>query len=258
MSGRLAGKVALITGGSRGIGAAIARAFADEGCSLVLAARREPEEAPPGEFRAADVSAEGDVRALYDFVRERHGRLDLLVNNAAVIGYGPIDELAVEDWDDVMAVNLRGAFLCTREAMRMMKPQGGGRIINIGSTSARRVREGTAAYCVSKFGLWPDAGHGAGGPAARDHVRLHPARQRADGAPRERARPRADDPHGGRGGDRADDGRAAAGRGDARGPRASPRPALLGEGLKRRRAYAGSRNFSIVSRSFAWPWYFTR
>jgi len=154
MSGRLAGKVALITGGSRGIGAAIARAFADEGCSLVLAARREPEEAPPGEFRAADVSAEGDVRALYDFVRERHGRLDLLVNNAAVIGYGPIDELAVEDWDDVMAVNLRGAFLCTREAMRMMKPQGGGRIINIGSTSARRVREGTAAYCVSKFGLW--------------------------------------------------------------------------------------------------------
>src|SRR5262245_52352394 len=85
---------------------------------------------------------------------ETYGRLDILVNNAAAFEGGAIDELAVEAWDRVIAVNLRGPFLCTREAMRIMKRQQGGRIINIGSISAQRVRPNSAAYSASKFGIW--------------------------------------------------------------------------------------------------------
>src|SRR4029078_7663509 len=80
--------------------------------------------------------------------------LDILVNNAGAFDGGPIDELAVELWDKVLAINLRAPFLCTREAMRIMKRQHSGRIINIGSISAQRVRPHSAPYSASKHGLW--------------------------------------------------------------------------------------------------------
>lgn len=85
---------------------------------------------------------------------ERFGRLDILVNNAGAFDGGPIDELSVEAWDRVMATNLRAPFLCTRAAMRIMKRQHQGRIINIGSISAQRVRPHSAPYSASKHGLW--------------------------------------------------------------------------------------------------------
>ena len=85
---------------------------------------------------------------------ERFGRLDVLVNNAGAFDGGPIDELSVEKWDRVVAVNLRGPFLCSRAAFRIMKKQGGGRIINIASISAQRVRPRSAAYAATKHGLW--------------------------------------------------------------------------------------------------------
>jgi NAD(P)-dependent dehydrogenase (short-subunit alcohol dehydrogenase family) len=162
--GKLDGKVAIITGGSRGIGAAIARAFAREGCSVALAARDEAKLAET--VRAlqetganalavpADITHEAQVEALFERTMARFDRLDILVNNAGAFDGGPLDELSLATWEKVMAVNLRGPFLCTRAAFRIMKRQGGGRIINIASISAQRVRPNAAPYGTSKHGLW--------------------------------------------------------------------------------------------------------
>ncbi len=161
---KLQGKVALVTGANRGIGRAIARGLAREGAALILAARgAEALQDAADEMTAlgvealavpTDVTDEAAVEALFAAAQERFGQLDLLVNNAGAFDGGPIDELSTEAWDKVIAVNLRGPFLCTRAAMRMMKPQGVGRIINIGSISAQRVRPGSAPYSTSKHGLW--------------------------------------------------------------------------------------------------------
>lgn len=160
---KLDGKVALVTGASRGIGKGIARALATEGAALVMTARgRTLLTAAANEIAAlnVDVLAEaGDVAEtqhidhLFERLMNRFGRLDIVVNNAAAFEGGPIDELATESWDRVIATNLRGPFLCTRAAMRVMKRQRGGRIINIGSISAQRVRPHSAPYSTSKFGL---------------------------------------------------------------------------------------------------------
>lgn len=160
---KLDGKIALITGASQGIGQGIAEAFAAEGASLVLSSRnveRLNQNAQALTEAGADVlvvqtdvTNEAQVQELFRQAMERFGRLDILVNNAGVFDGGPLDELSVEAWDKVIATNLRGPFLCTREAMRIMKAQGGGRIINIGSISAQRVRPNSAAYSTSKFGI---------------------------------------------------------------------------------------------------------
>jgi NAD(P)-dependent dehydrogenase (short-subunit alcohol dehydrogenase family) len=102
----------------------------------------------------ADVTDETQVHQLFDRTLKEFGRLDILVNNAGAFDGGPLDELSTQAWDKVIAVNLRGPFLCTREAMRIMKRQKGGRIINIGSISAQRVRPHSAPYSASKHGLW--------------------------------------------------------------------------------------------------------
>jgi NAD(P)-dependent dehydrogenase (short-subunit alcohol dehydrogenase family) len=161
--GQLDGKIALVTGSSRSMGKAIAIALAKEGASLVLAARnaeglnatakaiktlgREVEVVP------TDVKIEAQIDNLFKKVIKRFGRLDILVNNSGVFNGGPIDKISTEDWDAVIATNLRAPFLCTRAAFAIMKKQGGGRIINIGSISASRVRQGNAPYSSAKFGL---------------------------------------------------------------------------------------------------------
>lgn len=158
--GQLTGKVALITGASSGIGKGIAEAFANEGAQLVLTARRAELLAQlastlPTEVLTlpADVTDEAQVQNVFHQAVQRFGRLDILVNNAGVFDGGPLDELSLATWEKVLAVNLRGPFLCTREALRIMKPQRNGRIINIGSISAQRVRPNSAPYSTSKFGL---------------------------------------------------------------------------------------------------------
>jgi NAD(P)-dependent dehydrogenase (short-subunit alcohol dehydrogenase family) len=161
----LTGKVALITGAGRGIGRGIARAFAREGATLILAGRTPGHleetaaearglSGQPAVVHPADVSDEQQVEALFARVRKEFGRLDLLVNNAGAFDGGPLDQLSVEAWDKVINTNLRAPFLCTRAALRIMKPQKGGRIINIGSISAQRVRPNSGPYSASKHGLW--------------------------------------------------------------------------------------------------------
>lgn len=163
--GQLNGKVAIITGGNRGIGKGIAKGFAAEGASLTIAARDAAlltQTAEELRNRGAkvlavptDVTEEEQIIALFEKAMNEYNRLDILVNNAGAFDGGPIDELSTEAWDNVIGVNLRAPFLCSREAMRIMKAQGeGGRIINIGSISAHRVRPNSAPYSSSKFGIW--------------------------------------------------------------------------------------------------------
>jgi NAD(P)-dependent dehydrogenase (short-subunit alcohol dehydrogenase family) len=159
----LEGKVAIVTGASRGIGRAISIGLAQQGASLVLAARTISDlettrntilqYGVTAEVVPTDVTSEQQIMVLFQETLKRFGKLDILVNNAGVFVNEPIDQMSTETWDWVINIELRAAFICTREAMRIMKKQGGGRIINIGSISAQRVRPFTAPYNSAKFGL---------------------------------------------------------------------------------------------------------
>ena len=156
----LDGKVAIVTGGGSGIGKGIARAFAREGCAVVIAARNAERLDSAAEELGAigpdivavptDVSDEGQVKGLFEKTMARFGRVDIVVNNAGAFGGGKIDELSLETWNQVLETCVTGTFLCTREAFRIMKAAAGGRIINIGSISAQVPRQDSAAYSTSK------------------------------------------------------------------------------------------------------------
>ena len=160
---RLQDRTAVITGASSGIGAAIARAFAAEGARVVVAARRAErlatlvdEIAAAGGVaiaHAADVSREADVEELFRAADEQLGRVDLLVNSAGIADHTPTDQLTMARWREVMDTNLTSAFLCCRAAFIRMKAQKRGRIINIGSISAKIPRPHNLAYASSKFGM---------------------------------------------------------------------------------------------------------
>jgi len=163
--GQLDGKIAIVTGGNRGIGKGIAKGLAAEGASLTIAARNaELLSQTADELRAmgtkvlavpTDVTDEEQIKTLFEKAMAEYERLDILVNNAGAFDGGPIDKLSTEAWDKVIGVNLRAPFLCSREAIGIMKAQGeGGRIINVGSISAHRVRPRSAPYSASKFGIW--------------------------------------------------------------------------------------------------------
>jgi NAD(P)-dependent dehydrogenase (short-subunit alcohol dehydrogenase family) len=155
-------RIAVVTGGGSGIGAATARGLAEDGWTVVLAGRRADALAAvaAGDERLvpvpADVTAEADVRALFGTALDRFGRVDLLFNNAGTTAPAvELDALDLAAWNAVVAVNLTGAFLCTREAfgiMRRQQPQGG-RIINNGSISAYTPRPRSAPYTATKHAL---------------------------------------------------------------------------------------------------------
>ncbi|MFJ7767326.1 SDR family oxidoreductase [Streptomyces sp. NPDC097107] len=160
-------KVAVVTGAGSGIGRAVAVELLAAGWSVALAGRRvetleeTAAQAPAGGASAlpvrADVSRPEDVAALFDAVRDRFGRLDLLFNNAGTFGPGgvPVEELPYEAWRHVVDTNLNGAFLCAQAAYRQMKEQEpqGGRIINNGSVSAHTPRPHSVAYTATKHAL---------------------------------------------------------------------------------------------------------
>lgn len=158
-----AGKVAIVTGASSGIGRAVATVFAEARIKVVAAARRldrlEDLCAAIGARGgiahpvATDVTDEAAVERLFEEALGRFRRIDILVNNAGMADHTPTEVLSLARWREILDVNLTAAFLCAREAMRVMKAQGGGRIIHVGSLSAMVPRPDTIAYAASKFGL---------------------------------------------------------------------------------------------------------
>jgi NAD(P)-dependent dehydrogenase (short-subunit alcohol dehydrogenase family) len=161
--GQLDDKVTIITGAGTGIGKGMARAFAKEGARLVLASRNQANlEETATETRGlgvqtlivpTDVTDEAQVIALFEKTMAEFGRVDILINNSGAFDGGPLESLSLETWLIVLHVNLTGPFLCSREAMKIMKQQGGGRIINVGSISAQMPRMNSVPYTTTKHGI---------------------------------------------------------------------------------------------------------
>ncbi len=151
---RLAGKHVLVTGGTRGIGLAIAQRCAAEGAAVLATGRMAPAQEPAWS-QASVTHTRLDVRdeAAVDALFARLGTLDVLVNNAGAAVFKPFAELSLGDWRDVVDTNLTGAFLCSRAAVRAMVPRGGGRLIHIGSVADHLALPGNGAYGTSKAGL---------------------------------------------------------------------------------------------------------
>ncbi|HYK86645.1 MAG TPA: SDR family oxidoreductase [Ktedonobacteraceae bacterium] len=159
----LKGKVALVTGAGSGLGEATARAFAQAGCNVACldinsaAAERVSRELASQDVTSAafqcDVSKAEAIFATVEAVKQQFGRLDIVVNCAAIDHTLSVDEMTVEQWDQVINVNLRGPFLLAKAAMSIMKQQHSGHIFNIASTAATRAWANAAAYHASKWGL---------------------------------------------------------------------------------------------------------
>src|ERR1700722_573863 len=160
---RFSGKTIVITGASRGIGAALARRFAREGPSVVVSANEKAAETVAADIvaaggkaiaRIADVTNKADVVALYDAAEREFGGVDVSIQNAGVITIARIEAMSEGEWDKVMAVNTKGVFLCCQEAIaRMRKHKRNGRLINTASGQARQGFIYTPHYAASKFGV---------------------------------------------------------------------------------------------------------
>jgi NAD(P)-dependent dehydrogenase (short-subunit alcohol dehydrogenase family) len=159
----LEGKIALVTGGAGGLGEAICRMLNREGAMVVVAdIRGDRAGALAAELNnngaqaqplALDICDEAQVKKTIDDLLATYGRLDVLVNNAAIDKTVPIEELEVEDWDRIMSTNLRGPFLLSKFVLPQMKKQGTGHIVNITSTAAKRTWPNAVGYHASKWGL---------------------------------------------------------------------------------------------------------
>jgi len=159
----LNGKVALVTGASRGIGKAVALKLAAEGANVVVTATSQERAQKTADEIAAkggnalavkvDVSKTSDVESLFAKTAEVFGRLDILVNNAGITRDGLLMRMKDDDWDMVIDTNLKGAFACTREAIKLMGKAKGGSIVNISSVVGEMGNAGQANYCASKAGL---------------------------------------------------------------------------------------------------------
>ncbi|MCP5120698.1 MAG: SDR family oxidoreductase [bacterium] len=160
----LEGKQAVVTGGTRGIGRAIAQSLLEAGAAVAICGRGEPATAQAVEELAAatggevigaacDVRDEGNVAALFRFVEERFGGLDILINNAGLGIFQAVGDMSVDEWRQVIDTNLTGVFLCCREALPRFRSRGSGFVINISSLAGKNPFASGAAYNASKFGL---------------------------------------------------------------------------------------------------------
>jgi len=159
--GRLEGKVALVTGGSSGIGESSVRLFHGEGAKVVVADIQDQrgralctELGEGAHYVHCDVSVEVDVKAAVEYAVNLHGGLDVMFNNAGIVGaVGPVEEVTVEAFDRTLAVNLRGVFLGVKHAAPVMKRQGHGSIINTASVAGIRTGYGNHVYSAAKAGV---------------------------------------------------------------------------------------------------------
>jgi len=179
----LKGKVALVTGGSRGIGRAISLALARAGAATALTYREQQGAAEEtvrqirsggGQALALrmDVRDRQSVQLCFDALEAAWGGLDILVNNAGINHPTDFDQIGDEDWDEILAVNLKGPFICIQTALPALRRRGGGSIINIGSVSGQYGGPRTAHYAASKAGLI-SLGQVAARFGARDHIRCN-------------------------------------------------------------------------------------
>ena len=162
---RMAGRVVFVTGGTRGIGAAISRSFAEQGAAIAAGYGRDKEHAEKmlhqleengvtASIHQGNVGSADDCRRTVNEVIERHGRLDVLVNNAGITSDKSVTKMADEDWYKVLAVNLSGAFFMSQAVLPHMLERGSGRIINISSIIGETGNIGQANYAASKSGLF--------------------------------------------------------------------------------------------------------
>jgi NAD(P)-dependent dehydrogenase (short-subunit alcohol dehydrogenase family) len=152
----LAGKHAIVTGGSRGIGLAVAQRLAQEGARISIVSRTSPAvilSAVEGFYAAADICNESEIRAAFQECRDANGPIDILVNNAGVVESATLARTSTEMWDRIIATNLTGTFLCTREVIAEMTAAQWGRIVNVASTAGLVGAPYISAYCASKHGV---------------------------------------------------------------------------------------------------------
>ena len=153
--GKLDDKVALVTGGGRGIGAGITECFLAEGARVVVAQRKTPTGSIAGrvDFVQTELSDSTSIEQLVANVVSSHGGIDVLVNNAGIMFEKHVTEMSEAEWDEMLSVNLKAPFLLTKHVVPVMEQRGGGTIINIGSIEGLGAHPGHTAYCASKGGI---------------------------------------------------------------------------------------------------------
>jgi 3-oxoacyl-[acyl-carrier protein] reductase len=160
MQVNLKDRVALVTGASRGIGRSISKALADAGARVIITLRNvdklqrvEKEIGASATVIPADLSVENDVHSLFDLIKDREGRLDILVNNAALGLWGHLVDFPISDFDKIMSLNVRGLYLCCQRALKLMIPQKSGYIINLSSVVGFKGYPNQSAYTASKHAV---------------------------------------------------------------------------------------------------------
>ncbi|QKC98860.1 SDR family NAD(P)-dependent oxidoreductase [Mesorhizobium sp. NZP2298] len=167
MADRLAGKIAIITGGGRGIGAGITQRFVEEGAKVAIVQRNPPAHALLDDrtlYVKADLANSEQIRSAVETVVERLGGLDILVNNAGIMFEKTVDDMTEADWDQMMDINLKAPFLLTKAAMPHLRKRTGASVVNIGSIEGLASNPGHPAYSASKAGI-----HGFTAAIAIDH-----------------------------------------------------------------------------------------
>ena len=156
--GLLKNKIALVTGGGRGIGKAIVHQYSDEGATVIIAdfdenSGKETADSVGGYFVNVDISDEESVTSLFEYVKTKFSQLDILVNNAGVLKDNTLKKLESDQFDEIIHVNLRGAYLCGKAAADIMVEQKGGVILNAASVVAHNGNFGQTNYVASKTGV---------------------------------------------------------------------------------------------------------
>jgi NAD(P)-dependent dehydrogenase (short-subunit alcohol dehydrogenase family) len=175
-------KIVIVTGAGKGIGRGIAESYATEGAKVILAEKipelgfeTEKSLVSVGKsavFIQTDVSRPNDIVELIKRTKELFGRIDILINNAGISKWNSPYDISVEEWDDIINSNLRSVFLCSREAARAMKDQGGGSIVNIASTRAFMSEPNSEAYAASKGGIYALT-HALAASFSKDHIQVN-------------------------------------------------------------------------------------